>query len=83
MPKRMKTKRRKITTFARAGKAVIRVTISLLIEGIELIDLRGLKALSILIGPKEGRLENTFSKNSSTSPSIATIKSIQFQPSLK
>ena len=76
-------KRRKITTLAKAGRECRSVTMSLLIDGMEFIDFSGLKALNILIGPNEGISGKIEERTISIIPRRATMKSIQFHPSLK
>ena len=74
----MKRNMRKTKTLKKSGKDCINVVTSLLIEGIALIDFKGLKILNVL----KARKLTSMGKNSKT-PVITTAKSITFQESLK
>lgn len=74
----MKTKSKKTTTFAKAGKEFSKDVINLRMLGSAFILLRGLTTLKVLIILRLGK----FGTNSNP-PIITAIKSIQFHGSLK
>lgn len=78
MPKSMKINNKKMTTFPRAGREMIRDETYLLILGIFLIDRNGLSTLTVLRALRLGRPGIT-----SKIPVITTRKSMTFQPSLR
>ena len=72
-----------MTTLARPGNDKIKVLISLLMLGIAEIDLNGLITLKVLSDLNDGRSGNRKDRTRSVIPWSTTMKSIQFQPSLR